>query len=181
MLTTLVEGVEGGKWFRLIDKIFSERNLLASFQQVASKKGTAGVDHVTTDEFGRRLPENIGQLSAALKSSTFQPRAIRRVNIPKPGTNETRPLGIPTVRDRVVQAAVVNAIEPIFECDFAEQSYGFRPRRGCKDALRRVDQLLKAVIPLALQIEMISPLLSRESNYLIHGRNEKTSTCWMPT
>jgi RNA-directed DNA polymerase len=143
MLTTLIEGVEGGKWFRLFDKVFSERNLLASFQQVASKKGASGVDHVTIDEYNRRLPENIGKLSESLKSNTFQPQAIRRVNIPKPGTNETRPLGIPTVRDRVVQAAVVNVIEPIFERDFAEHSYGFRPQRGCKYALRRVDELLK--------------------------------------
>jgi RNA-directed DNA polymerase len=66
------------------------------------------------------------------------------VHIPKPGTHDTRPLGIPTVRDRTVQAAVVNVIEPIFERDFAEHSYGFRPGRGCKDALRRVDELLKA-------------------------------------
>ena len=144
MLTTLIEGVEGNKWFRLYDKVFSERNLFAATQQVASKKGVAGVDHVTVDEFGSQLPENLWQLSDSLQAGTFCPQAIRRVHIPKPGTNETRPLGIPTVRDRVVQAAVVNVIEPIFERDFAEQSYGFRPGRGCKDALRRVDELLKA-------------------------------------
>ena len=144
MLTTLIEGVEGNKWFRLYDKVFSERNLFAATQQVASKKGAAGVDHVTVDEFGSQLPENLWQLSDSLKAGTFHPQAIRRVHIPKPGTNETRPLGIPTVRDRIVQAAIVNVIEPIFERDFAEQSYGFRPGRGCKDALRRVDELLKA-------------------------------------
>ena len=144
MLTTLIAGVEGDKWFRLFDKVFSERNLFAAYQQVASKNGAAGVDHMTVDEFGRQLPENIWQLSDSLKAGTFRPQAIRRVHIPKPGTNETRPLGIPTVRDRVVQAAIVNVIEPIFERDFAEQSYGFRPGRGCKDALRRVDELLKA-------------------------------------
>lgn len=142
MLTALEEGVEGGKWFRLFDKVFSERNLLASFQKVAMKKGAAGVDHVTTNDFERRLPGAIQELSAMLKEGTYVPQAIRRVHIPKPGTNETRPLGIPTVRDRVVQAAVVNVIEPIFERDFAEHSYGFRPGRGCKDALRRVDSLL---------------------------------------
>jgi RNA-directed DNA polymerase len=142
MLTALEEGVEGGKWFRLFDKVFSERNLLASFQKVARKKGAAGVDHVTTQDFERRLPGAIQELSAMLKEGTYVPQAIRRVHIPKPGTNETRPLGIPTVRDRVVQAAVVNVIEPIFERDFAEHSYGFRPGRGCKDALRRVDSLL---------------------------------------
>lgn len=132
------------KWFRLFDKVFSERNLWTAFQQVARKKGAAGVDHVTVDEFERRLPESVWELSDQLKSGTYRPQAVRRVNIPKPGTSETRPLGIPTIRDRTVQAAVVNMIEPIFERDFAEQSYGFRPGRGCKDALRRVDQLIKA-------------------------------------
>jgi RNA-directed DNA polymerase len=144
MLTTLINGVEGDKWFRLIDKVFSERNLLAGFQQVAKNDGAPGVDHVSVEHFGRQIPENIWQLSDSLKTDTYRPQAIRRVSIPKPGTNETRPLGIPTVRDRIVQAAIVNVIEPIFERDFAESSYGFRPGRGCKDALRRVDQLLKA-------------------------------------
>lgn len=83
-------------------------------------------------------------MSHRIRTGTYWPQAIRRVYIPKPGSHETRPLGIPTVRDRVVQKAVVNVIEPIFERDFAEQSYGFRPGRGCKDALRRVDALVKA-------------------------------------
>jgi RNA-directed DNA polymerase len=143
MLATLEQGVEGGKWFRLYDKVFAERNLLAAFQQVASKKGAAGVDHVSVTQFERTLPDSIWEISDQLKNGAYQPQTIRRVHIPKPGTSETRPLGIPTVRDRMVQAAVVNVIEPIFERDFAEYSYGFRPGRGCKDALRRVDELLK--------------------------------------
>ena len=143
MLTALEQGVEGGQWFRLFDKVFSERNLWAAFQQVARNDGAPGVDHVTTRQFERQLPDSIWELSDLLKSGTFKPQAIRRVYIPKPGTREKRPLGIPTVRDRVVQAAIVNVIEPIFERDFAEHSYGFRPGRGCKDALRRVDGLLK--------------------------------------
>jgi len=144
MLTTLEQGVEGGKWFRLFDKVFAERNLWAAFQQVAKNDGAAGVDHQSVKEFERRLPDAILELSNILKAGQFIPQAIRRVAIPKPGTTETRPLGIPTVRDRVVQASIVNVIEPIFERDFAEHSYGFRPGRGCKDALRRVDELLKA-------------------------------------
>jgi RNA-directed DNA polymerase len=144
MLTTLVEGVEGGKWFRLFDKVFAQRNVLTALQQVAENDGAPGVDHVTVREFIRRLPDSIWELSDQIKAGTYQPQAIRRVHIPKPGSTETRPLGIPTVRDRIVQAAIVNVIEPIFERDFAAQSYGFRPGRGCKDALRRVDQLLKA-------------------------------------
>lgn len=145
MLTTLISGVEESrKWFRLFDKVFAERNLMAAFQQVAKNDGAPGVDHVTVYQFARQVPENLWQLSDALKDGTYRPQAIRRVQIPKPGSNETRPLGIPTTRDRIVQAAIVNVIEPIFERDFAEHSYGFRPKRGCKDALRRVDQLLKA-------------------------------------
>jgi RNA-directed DNA polymerase len=144
MLTTLEQGVEGGKWFRLFDKVFAERNLWAAFQQVAKNDGAAGVDHQSVKDFEKRLPEAILELSNILKAGQFTPQAIRRVAIPKPGTTETRPLGIPTVRDRVVQASIVNVIEPIFERDFAEHSYGFRPGRGCKDALRRVDELLKA-------------------------------------
>ncbi len=143
MLTALIQGAEGGPWFRLFDKVFAERNLLAALQQVAANDGAPGVDHVTAEDFLRQLPDSIWDLSDQLKGGTFQPQAIRRVHIPKPGSTETRPLGIPTVRDRVVQAAIVNVIEPIFERDFAEQSYGFRPERGCRDALRRVAELLQ--------------------------------------
>ena len=143
MLTALITGVKGQKWFRLIDKVFAERNLWAAFQQVAVKKGAAGVDHVTVIQFAEQLPDSIWELSDQLRAGTYRPQAVRRVYIPKPGSTEKRPLGIPAVRDRVVQAAVVNVIEPIFEKDFAEHSYGFRPGRGCKDALRRVAELLK--------------------------------------
>lgn len=143
MLTTLVTGVEGGKWFRLFDKVFAERNLLVATQQVAKNDGAPGVDHVTTGEFVRRLPASMREVSEQIKTGAYRPQVIRRVHIPKPGTRETRPLGIPTVRDRIVQAAVVNVIEPIFERDFAEHSYGFRPGRSCRDALQRVDQLLQ--------------------------------------
>ena len=127
MLTALIKGVEGGKWFRLFDKVFAERSLWAAMQQVAAKKGAAGVDHMTVGEFMRQAPEVLWRLSDALRDGSYQPQAIRRVHIPKPGSTEKRPLGIPTVRDRVVQAAIVNVIEPIFERDFAAHSYGFRP------------------------------------------------------
>ena len=144
MLTALEQGVKGGCWFSLIDKVSSERCLLAAAIQVEANQGAAGVDHVSVKTFGDRREVEVAQLATQLRTGTYRPQAVRRVHIPKPGTKETRPLGIPTVRDRVVQAAVVKTIEPIFERDFAEQSFGFRPGRGCKDALRRVDQLLKA-------------------------------------
>jgi RNA-directed DNA polymerase len=101
------------------------------------------VDHVRVDEFERHLEANLEKLAPSLRDGSYRPQAIGRAWIPKPGSKEKRPLGIPTVRDRVVQAALRAVLEPIFERDFAAQSYGFRPKRGCKDALRRVDTLLK--------------------------------------
>lgn len=143
MLTALEQGVKGNCWFSLIDKIYSEKNLLASLTKVTANGGAPGVDHVTVEQFEHEWNTNLERLSEQLRTATYRPQAVRRVQIPKPGSRETRPLGIPTVRDRVVQGAVRHVLEPIFEREFAEHSYGFRPRRGCKDALRRVDHLLK--------------------------------------
>jgi len=144
MLTALEVGVKGGKWYSLIDKVSSVSNLRSAFAQVKRNRGSAGVDRVTIGRFGERLEENLQSLSSSLRDGTYRPQAIRRVWIPKPGSREKRPLGIPTVRDRVVQTALRNVLEPIFERDFAAESYGFRPGRGAKDALRRVVELLNA-------------------------------------
>ena len=143
MLTALEQGVKGGCWFSLIDKVYSVRCLHAAACQVEANKGACGVDYVTVRTFAAGRDEEVAKLSQQLQQGEYRPQAVRRVHIPKPGTKDTRPLGIPAVRDRVVQAAVVKVIAPIFERDFAEHSYGFRPGRGCKDALRRVDALLK--------------------------------------
>jgi RNA-directed DNA polymerase len=144
MLTALEQGVLGGKWFSLRDKVYALPNLRRAFERIKANGGAAGVDQVTVEEFEQHLETNLEKLSQVLKDKSYRPQAIRRVWIPKPGTKEKRPLGIPTVRDRVVQAALRAVLEPIFERDFAEHSFGFRPNRGCKDALRRVDTLLKA-------------------------------------
>jgi RNA-directed DNA polymerase len=143
MLTALDNGVKGGKWYSLMDKVCSLANLRAAFAEVKANKGGAGVDHETIEMFEARIEDNLGRLVQTLRDGTYRPQAIRRVWIPKPGTAQKRPLGIPTVRDRVVQAALRHVLEPIFEQDFAPHSYGFRPGRGCKDALRQVDALLK--------------------------------------
>ena len=144
MLTALETGVKGGKWFSLIDKVYALANLRTAFQKVKVNKGAAGVDHQTIKMFEQHLEENLEKLSQELRNGSYRPQAVRRVWIDKLGSKEKRPLGIPTVRDRVMQAALRNVLEPIFERDFAEQSYGFRPNRGCKDALRRVSELLRA-------------------------------------
>ncbi len=143
MLAALEKGVKGGKWFSLIDKVYSPGVLKAAFERVKANGGAPGVDRQTIEMFEKRLDANLAYLSEQLQKGTYRPQAIRRTYIPKPGSTEKRPLGIPTVRDRVVQTAIRAVIEPIFEREFAEQSYGFRPGRGCKDALRRVAGLLK--------------------------------------
>ena len=144
MLAALEQGVKGGTWFSLIDKVYTKSSLAKAWQRVRENKGAAGVDRQTIEMFERHLDENLENLARTLREGSYRPQPIRRVWIPKPGSTEQRPLGIPTVQDRVVQTALRNALEPIFERDFAEHSYGFRPGRGCKDALRRVDGLLKA-------------------------------------
>jgi RNA-directed DNA polymerase len=144
MLAALEAGVKGGKWYSLIDKVYCEDTLQAAFAQVEANEGAAGVDHVTVDRYGRDLDANLKRLSEELRTGSYRPQSIRRHYIPKPGSQEKRPLGIPTVRDRVVQTALRMVLEPIFERDFAAHSYGFRPGRGCKNALRRVEELLAA-------------------------------------
>ncbi len=144
MLTALEQGVKGGIWFSLIDKVYTRPALEAAFRRVEANQGAAGVDHQTIEMFAADLDANLQRITERLREGTYCPQNIRRRWIPKPGSREDRPLGIPTVRDRVVQAALCAVIEPIFERDFAEHSYGFRPGRGTKDALRRVDNLLKA-------------------------------------
>jgi RNA-directed DNA polymerase len=143
MLTALENGVKGGQWFSLIDKVYAIATLRRGFERVKANAGAAGVDHQTVEMFEGRLEENLERLARSLQDGSYSPQAIKRVWIPKPGTQEQRPLGIPTVRDRVVQTAMRYVLEPIFERDFAEHSYGFRPGKGTKEALRRVDALLK--------------------------------------
>ena len=144
MLATLEKGVTGGKWYSLIDKLYPIATLAAAFAAVKANDGAAGVDHVSIEDYAANLETNLARLSGSLRTGTYRPQAIRRHYIPKPGSQEKRPLGIPTVQDRVVQTALRMLLEPIYERDFAAQSYGFRPNHGCKDALRRVDELLKA-------------------------------------
>jgi RNA-directed DNA polymerase len=142
MLDALERGVKGGVWYSLIDKVIAKETLAASWKQVRRNKGSAGVDGITIPYFERHLEDRLERLHQELRSGVYKPEAIRRVEIPKAGSRETRPLGIPVIRDRIVQTALRSVIEPIFEADFAESSYGFRPKRSTKDALRRVQGLL---------------------------------------
>jgi RNA-directed DNA polymerase len=143
MLTALEKGVKGGKWFSLIDKVCNPKNLQAAWMQVRQNAGAAGVDHQTVKKFEFQSEKYLAEIHAELCADKYTPKPALRRWIPKPGTQKMRPLGMPAVRDRIVQGAVKQVIEPIWEACFAEHSYGFRPGRSCKDALRRVEGLLK--------------------------------------
>lgn len=141
MLAALVNGVQGGKWFSLYDKLYRPEVLEAAWKRVRTNKGAAGVDKISTERFESNEQNYLDELHTSLKAGSYQPQPVRRIEIPK-GDGKTRPLGIPTVKDRIVQAALKSVIEPIYEQQFLEMSYGFRPGRGCKDALREVQQWL---------------------------------------
>ena len=145
MLTTLLENkVRGGKWHALIDKVYAELNLFVAARHVTGKEKAAGVDGQSCAAFEEHLLVETRRIAEQIKAQSYRPQAVRRVHIPKPGRpNETRPLGIPTVRDRVVQRAIVNVIEPILDHQFHERSFGFRHGRGAHDALRIVEQKLQ--------------------------------------
>ncbi len=142
MLAALANGVKGNKWFSLIDKVYHPHTLERAWQKVRRNRGASGVDGQSVERFSARQERYLDELATALKTGQYRPQAVRRVEIPK-GDGKTRPLGIPTVKDRVVQGAVKRVIEPIFEHEFLSMSYGFRPGRGCKDALREVQSLLE--------------------------------------
>ncbi len=142
MLSRLEQSEPTTVWFRLWDKVLAEANLQAAFWAVWRNGGAPGVDGQTVEQFDARAEPELARLREELRTRRYRRQAARRVWIPKPGTTEKRPLGIPTVRDRTVEAATRNVLEPIFERDFAEHSYGFRPGRGCREAVGRVEELL---------------------------------------
>ena len=142
MVSALVNGVKGGHWYSLMDKVFAPATLEAAWEKVWANEGAAGVDRQSVERFAARAELYLAELTTALREGSYRPQPIRRVEIPK-GDGRTRPLGIPTVKDRIVQTAVKLVLEPIFEATFRPTSYGFRPGRGCQDALREVAQLIE--------------------------------------
>jgi len=170
--------VERGVWFSLIDKVYRPSTLYAAWAGVKRNGGSGGTDRQSIEDFERNLESEITRLSEELRTGSYRPRPIRRAYIEKLGSKEKRPLGIPCVRDRVVQGALRMVIEPIFENAFVSHSYGFRPGRGCKDALREVERLLKAgyvhVVDADLKAYFDSiphgPLLADIGQYIADGR-----------
>ena len=178
MLARLEKNEPGTKWFALWDKVYAPRALEAGFWAVWRNDGAPGVDGVSVERFERQLGEELQRLGDELSGGTYRAAPARRQWIPKPGTNERRPLGIPIVRDRTVQAALKKVLEPIFERGFAEQSYGFRPGRGCREAVARVEELLGKGHTVVVDVDLKSyfdtiphePLLGKLRRRIADGK-----------
>jgi RNA-directed DNA polymerase len=141
MLEALVNGVKGGKWFSLIDKVYRSETLRLAWKAVRRNAGAAGVDKISVRKFEREAGKYLAELEEELKNRKSRPMPVKRVMIPK-GPGQTRPLGIPVVKDRIVQKALLLVIEPIYEAQFLNMSYGFRPNRSAREALRMVEKAI---------------------------------------
>ena len=129
------------KYYSLVDKIYCLENLHRAYRHVRSNNGAPGIDGETVAEFGLQLEERLEEIHLELKTGTYRPSPVRRTEINKDDGGK-RPLGIPTVRDRVVQQAVRQIVEPIFEVDFHPSSYAYRPGRSCHMAVAKAEQFM---------------------------------------
>ena len=125
-----------------MDKISDQLHLLKAFRRVKRNNGTAGIDGITLGEYERDLSANIKQLQIHLEAGTYEPSAVRGVEIEKPNGG-TRLLGIPTIGDRVVQQSIQTELQRVFDPYFSENSYGFRPGRSAHQAIERASEYVK--------------------------------------
>jgi len=137
----------------LIDKVYKPLNLYIAWEKVRANKGSGGVDRVTIENFEQNLPQNLDEIHRLLKEDRYLPQPVRRVWIPKPNKDK-RPLGIPSVRDRVVQQALLNRLQRIFEPKFCDCSYGFRPGRSPHQAIEGVEEYLKGGYQWVVEVDI---------------------------
>jgi len=143
------------KWYSLYDKVYKRTNLISAFEQVKKNKGAAGIDKVTIKDYEQSLEDNLEVLQQKLKAKSYRPKPVRLKMIKKENGKQ-RPLEIPTVEDRVVQAALRNILAPIFEEDFLPCSYGFRPKISAHMALDKVTEHLNASYPYVIDADLQS-------------------------
>ena len=143
----------GFKVHSLIDKVYKPLNLYIAWEKVKANKGSGGVDRVSIEDFERNLPQNLEEIHRLLKEDRCLPRPVRRVWIPKPNKDK-RPLGIPAVRDRVVQQALLNRLQRIFEVKFCDCSFGFRPGRSPHQAIEKVEEYLKGDCQWVVEVDI---------------------------
>ena len=138
----------------LFERIVSKENLAEAFRAVRRNKGAPGIDGVTVKEFETRLDEELGQLRKDLMDWSYEPKPVRRVEIPKPGNAGVRLLGVPCIRDRVLHTSIKAVLEPIFEAKFSEHSYGFRPGRSQRQAVEAAQQIVSAGKEYCVDIDL---------------------------
>ena len=147
----------------LFESLCTVARLEAGFRAVRKNQGSPGVDGMTITEFESQLSEQLSQLSEELQRWTYKPAPVRRVEIPKPGGKGVRLLGIPTVRDRVVHATLKTLLEPIFESLFSDHSYGFRPGRDPRQAVKAAREIVASGKPYVVDIDL-SKYFSRSTS-----------------
>jgi RNA-directed DNA polymerase len=151
----------------LVDKVYKAKNLQLAWERVKANRGAGGVDGVTLADFEARLEEHLKRLQEELRVDTYRPQPVRQKMIPKPGKpGELRPLGIPTIYDRVCQQALLNRLEPIFEAEFDEANFGYRKGRSAKDALRKVWREIEGGSEWIVDADL-KDFLDRASCYLL--------------
>ena len=168
------------KHHSLRDKVFSLKNLYSAFNHVKKNKGKAGLDRVSIKQFEADLEKNMINIHKELKTVIYKPKPVLRVYIPK-GRKEKRPLGIPVVRDRVIQQAFRQIIEPIFEKEFSDNSFGFRPGRSCHDAIKRVEQYKQEGFHYVLDADIKAFYDSIPHKLIMTRLREKIADGWVLT
>lgn len=161
------------KWYSLIDKVYSLPNLLESWCEVKANKGRGGVDKESIEEFEGNLNQNLKELHRLLKERRYIPSPVRQVLIPKSSSGDLRPLGIPTVRDRVVQQAIKRIIEPIFERKFKDVSYGYRPNRGAREAIQKCKEYIASGYRWVVDADITSFFDTVDHKLLMKALNEE--------
>lgn len=139
---------------RLFEELCSKDVLNIGFKAVNKNKGSAGIDGTSVDTFASRLDEELGQLQEELANWTYKPKPVRKVEIPKAGSKEKRKLGVPCIRDRVVQASIKFLLEPILDPTFSENSYGFRPGRNQRQAVEAARDIVKSGKEYCVDIDL---------------------------
>ena len=163
------------KYYSLIDKIYNKNNILEAFKRVKKNKGAPGVDGETVEYFQSLLGDKINEIHCELKEGIYKPSPVRRTYIEKDDGTQ-RPLGIPTVKDRVVQQAVRNIIEPIFEPNFHPSSYGYRPNCSCQKAVAKAERFLnKWGLEYVVDMDLSKCFDTLNHELIIESVNEKIS------
>lgn len=163
------------KWYSLIDKVYAMENLHQAFKHVKSNNGAPGIDGETVKDFAMTLEDKLTIIHVELKTGTYEPDPVKRVEIEKEDGSK-RPLGIPTVKDRVVQQALRQIIEPIFEPDFHPSSYGYRPNRSCQNAVAKAEQFLRRYgLTHVVDMDLSKCFDTLDHERIIQGVNRKIS------